>query len=127
MKALFWALTALPFLSLTADAHDWYVGKRDPVTGGGCCTTSATAKWGDCNELLIEPGVLEPVPEGYRIRLTVEQARRLNPLRNTPVDTIVPEERIQESGDGNWHMCIPRIQLDSMRADFYCFFRPGLM
>jgi hypothetical protein len=120
-------LAALLFSATASSAHDWYIGQRDPVTGGSCCTTAASAKSGDCNELLIEPGVLEPVPEGYRIRLTVEQARRLNPLRTMPVDTIVPEERIQESGDGNWHMCIPSYPVGNMQADFFCFFRPGLM
>lgn len=120
-------LAALLFLTTAAEAHDWYIGQRDPVTGGSCCTTSANDRIGDCHELIIEPGVLEPVPEGYRIRLTVEQARRLNPLRTMPVDTIVPEERIQESGDGNWHMCIPSYPTPNMAADFFCFFRPGLM
>jgi len=120
-------LAALLCLTTAASAHDWYIGQRDPVTGGSCCTTAASAKSGDCNELLIEPGVLEPVPEGYRIRLTVEQARKLNPLRTMPVDTIVPEERIQESGDGNWHMCIPSYPVGNMKADFFCFFRPGML
>lgn len=126
MKALL-TLAALLCLTTAADAHDWYIGQRDPVTGGSCCTTAASAMSGDCNKLAIEPGVLEPVPEGYRIRLTVEQARRLNPLRRLPVDTIVPEERIQDSGDGNFHMCIPAYPTPNMQADFFCFFRPGLM
>lgn len=120
-------LAALLFSGTVAHAHDWYIGKRDPVTGGGCCTTAANASYGDCNQLVIEPGVLEPVPEGYRVRLTVEQARRLNPLRTLPVDTIVPEERIQESGDGNFHMCIPSYPSPNMQADFFCFFRPGML
>lgn len=127
MRVALLALMALPFLSFPTEAHDWYIGQRDPVTGGSCCTTAASAMSGDCNDLIIEPGVLEPVPEGYRVRLTVEQARRLNPLRTLPVDTIVPEERIQESGDGNWHMCIPSYPTPNMQADFFCFFRPGLM
>lgn len=126
MKALV-TLAALLFSATAAQAHDWYVGKRDPVTKGSCCTTAAQDGYGDCNKLLIEPGVLEPVPEGYRIRLTVEQARRLNPLRNHPVDTIVPEERVQDSENGNWHMCIPSYPVPHMAADFYCFWRPGLM
>lgn len=126
MRALT-TLAALLFSATAAQAHDWYVGKRDPVTKGSCCTTAAQDGYGDCNKLLIEPGVLEPVPEGYRIRLTVEQARRLNPLRNHPVDTIVPEERVQDSENGNWHMCIPSYPVPHMAADFYCFWRPGLM
>ena len=127
MKEAGLALTLLVLTTSAASAHDWYVGKNDPITGGSCCTTAAQDGYGDCNKLTITPGVLEPVPEGYRIRLTVEQARVLNPLRNHPVDTIVPEERIQESGDGNFHMCIPAYPVPQMAADFFCFFRPGLM
>ncbi len=123
----FTILAALLFSVTAASAHDWYVGKKDPVTKGSCCTTAAQDGYGDCAKLLIEPGVLEPVPEGYRIRLTVEQAKRLNPLRNHPVDTIVPEDRVQDSEDGNWHMCIPSYPVPHMAADFYCFWRPGLM
>ena len=120
---------ALIFLALTAtfaEAHDGYVGKHDPVTGGSCCTTSKTDGYGDCAKLVVEPGVLEPVPEGYRLRLTVEQARKINPLRRWPVDTIIPEERIQESEDGNFHLCIPGYP-GGMRYDFFCFWRPNSM
>ena len=122
------ALTASIVLltSQRADAHDWYVGKHDPVTGGSCCTTSATAGYGDCAKLVVEPGVLEPVPEGYRLRLTIDQARKINPLRQTPVDTLIPEERIQDSLDGNFHLCIPA-HANGLRYDFYCFWRPGSM
>ncbi len=67
----FITLAALLCSATAAQAHDWYVGKKDPVTKGSCCTTAAQDGYGDCAKLLIEPGVLEPVPEGYRIRLTV--------------------------------------------------------
>jgi hypothetical protein len=130
LQALFFIIVLMAWAVVYAKlarAHDWYVGQRDPVTKGGCCTTSATAKYGDCAELRVEPGVLEPIPEGYRVRLTVEQARKINPLRNLPVDTIVPESRIQDSEDGNFHMCIPAYPSPNMQADFFCFFRPGSM
>lgn len=105
-------------------AHDWYVGKRDPVTGGGCCTTAATDGYGDCAQLVIEPGVLTGVAEGYRLRLTEEQARRINPLRQGPVDTVIPWDRVQASHDGNFHLCIPSREAPNMAADFYCFWAP---
>ena len=127
MRHLPLALIVLPLFLQPANSHDWYSGTSDPVTGGSCCTTAAQDGYGDCAQLLIEPGVLEPVPEGYRIRLTVEQARKLNPLRNHAVDTIVPEERIQDSEDGNWHMCVPAYPVPNMAADFFCFFRPNSM
>ena len=123
MKA-FSILAALLFLPTAASAHDWYVGKRDPVTGSSCCTTSATAKYGDCAQLIIEPGVLTGEVDGYRLRLTAEQAQRINPLRTSPVDTIIPWERVQASEDGNYHLCIPRFAVPNMQADFYCFWAP---
>ena len=118
------SLGALIFQS-AANAHDWYIGQRDPVTGGGCCTTTNQDGYGDCAQLILEPGVLTPDVGGFRLRLTEEQAKRIKPIRIGPVDTFVPEERIQMSGDGNWHVCIPARRLDSMRADFYCFFQPA--
>jgi hypothetical protein len=124
MKALTAVLIVLPSLSLTANAHDWYVGRNDPVTGGSCCTTTNADGYGDCARLQVDPGVLEPIPEGYRLRLTVEQARKINPLRTLPVDTIIPEERIQPSQDGNFHVCIPGYP-GALRYDFFCFFRPN--
>lgn len=107
-----------------ANAHDIYVGTRDPVTHGICCTTSEHEQYGDCDRLLIEPGVLTGEVGGYRLRLTVEQARRINPLRSEPVDTFIPESRIQPSMDGNFHLCLPSYPTPT-RNDFYCFFQPG--
>lgn len=122
------AILAAVLLTATcgpALAHDWYIGKSDPVTGGSCCTTSATDGYGDCAKLIVEPGVLEPVPEGWRLRLTLEQARKINPLRMSPVDTLIPDGRIQASEDGNFHLCIPP-RPDGLRFDFYCFWQPPM-
>jgi len=107
-----------------AMAHDWYVGKNDPVTGGSCCTTSASDTHGDCAQLAVTPGVLSGHENGYRLRLTEEQARKINPLRNGPVDTVIPWDRIQASHDGNFHLCIPTYAVPHMAADFYCFWAP---
>ena len=123
MKA---AIAAALFLTLcgAAEAHDIYVGTTDPVTHGICCTTSEHEGYGDCDKLDIEPGVLTGEVGGYRLRLTVEQAQRLNPLRQTPVDTFIPDSRIQPSMDGNYHACIPASHVPN-RGDFFCFFAPG--
>lgn len=119
-------VAAFVFLApvIAAHAHDWYVGKRDPVTGGSCCTTSATATYGDCAQLAVDPGVLSGDVDGYRLRLTEEQARRINPLRQGPVDTVIPWDRVQASHDGNFHLCIPSREAPNMAADFYCFWAP---
>ena len=120
------AMTEITVLALVcpANAHDIYVGTTDPVTHGICCTTSEHDGYGDCGQLRIEPGMLTPEVGGYRLRLTIEQARRVNPLRTVPVDTFVPDARIQPSMDGNFHLCLPAFTAPN-RGDFFCFFQPG--
>jgi hypothetical protein len=54
----------------------------------------------------------------------VEQARRINPLRQVPVDTFIPDARVQPSMDGNYHVCIPATSVPD-RGDFFCFFQPS--
>jgi hypothetical protein len=117
MRFLLFAVPLLASMS-AAYAHSWYSEKRDPVTGGGCCGGH------DCEILTITPGVLEAVEDGYHIRLTAEQAKRINPSRNVPVDTVIPWDRVQPSEDGNWHICLPTYPVGSMNRDFFCFFAP---
>ena len=124
MKSAVLGLISLLTLSGAAEAHDAYVGTRDPVTNGICCTTSEHEGYGDCDMLVIEPGVLTGAVGGYRLRLTVQQAQRINPLRTAPVDTFIPDSRIQPSMDGNFHLCLPAFTAPN-RGDFFCFFQPG--
>lgn len=111
---------AVAFLATSsAQAHQWYSKKQDPVTRGACCGGT------DCAELRIVPGVLTPEAEGYRIRLTVEQARAINPNRTESVDVLVKFDRVQPSEDGNWHMCISTSRRYWLGDDdFFCFFAP---
>lgn len=113
-------LITAPVLASRAEAHSWYSQKKDPVTQLGCCGGS------DCNTLIIEPGVISAEVDGYRIRLTVEQAARINPGRHAPLDVLIPWKRVQPSEDGNWHICIPRWN-DTTVGNFYCFFAPPSM
>jgi hypothetical protein len=62
---------------------------------------------------------------GIRLRLTTEQAQQINPLRQTPVDTFIPDNRVQPSWDGNIHACIPAWPMPPGRPDIFCFFMPG--
>lgn len=103
-----------------AEAHSWYSEKSDPVTKKGCCGKS------DCHEIAITPENYTPEADGFRIRLTVEQAKIINPGRLEPLDIFVPFERVQPSEDGNFHLCIPRFN-GVTYGDFYCFFAPGAM
>ena len=57
------------------------------------------------------------------LRMTVEQAQRINPLRRSPVDTVIPDNRVQPSWDGNWHVCLPAYPRPGV--DVFCFFMPA--
>lgn len=118
------ALLTLAAMASDARPHDWYSGTHDPVTGGQCCSTAKGDGYGDCHTLDIVPGVLTPEADGYRLRLTLEQARKINPRRNAPVDTLIPWKRIQPAADGKYAVCIPSHQYFTMKHDFYCFFEP---
>lgn len=108
----------LLFLSSgAAQAHDWYKWRRDPVTNKACCGGE------DCAQLVIRPGVLTPEADGYRIILTQPQAEAINPNRADPLDILVPFSRVQDSEDGNYHLCIPS-RNDMTTGNFYCFFAP---
>lgn len=107
-------LFLLTFMS-TASAHDHYTGKSDPVTKSSCCGGH------DCAVLRIEPGVLTPEDGGVRIRLTQEQARKINPARKGAVNAFVPDSRVQQSWDGQYHMCFAWYPTNE---DFYCFWAP---
>ena len=113
-------LAALLFSATAASAHSWYSEKRDPVTKKGCCGIA------DCHEIAISPENYTPEADGFRIRLTAEQAKIINPFRLDPLDIFVPFERVQPSEDGNFHLCIPRFN-GVTYGDFYCFFAPGSM
>ena len=106
-------------MATAANAHEWYAHRSDPVTNGQCCGGS------DCSILKIDPGVLTGEADGYRVRLTIDQARRINPMRLAAIDTLVPWSRVQVSEDGNFHICIPNYPMQHMVSDFYCFFAPG--
>lgn len=103
---------------VAALAHEWYSQRKDPVYKQSCCGGS------DCARLMIEPGVLEGTAEGYRVRLSLEQSRRINPYSVFPIDALIPWERVQPSEDGNFHICIMSTRRDHPKDGVYCFFAP---
>jgi hypothetical protein len=40
-----------------------------------------------------------------------------------PLDALIPWDRVQESDDGNYHLCLPRMN-GITQGDFFCFFAP---
>ena len=108
----------LCLLSTPAMAHSWYLGTKDPVTQGGCCG------FADCGQFVIKPGRLFATAEGYRVVLTLEETREVNPSSQAPIDAIVPWSRVQASQDGNWHICIKYSNRDLPTSGIYCFWAP---
>ena len=115
ITAAFWAvfLCALP-----AAAHDWYTDRRDPVYRWGCCGGDDCATW------KIRPGSITAEPTGYRVRLTLPEARAINPYSQAPIDGLVVWPRVQPSEDGNWHLCIMPSNRTTESGGIYCLFAP---
>jgi len=114
-----YVLPVLIALSTPAMGHEWYTEKRDPwFPKQSCCGNT------DCAQLLIEPGVLAMDADGYIIRLTLEQTRRINPYSQAPIDAHIPWDRVQPSEDGNYHICIMSVHRENSRHGVYCFFAP---
>ncbi len=102
-----------------AYAHDEYLGTKDPVTGRLCCSTSAGDSYGDCDVLQVTPANLTAEADGYRVILTLEEARQINPFAMMPVDQIVPWDRVQDAKDGRYRICVNRW------GQVICFFAPA--
>lgn len=113
------ALTAaFMLLAPLANAHSWYSQKIDPVYKSGCCGIS------DCARLMTEEGVMSVEDTGYRIVLTHEQAKKINPYATSGINALVTWDRVQPSEDGNWHICIMTHHRDNERGGIYCLFAP---
>jgi len=90
---------------------------------GGLCVSGACSLRPRA-QLLIEPGVLTTEADGYRVRLTLEQSRRINRFSSAPIDALVVWERVQPSEDGNYHICIMSNHRANARQGVYCLFAP---
>lgn len=101
-----------------AHAHSWYAEKTDPVFRHSCCGGT------DCAQLVITSEVLSAEENGYRIRLTLEQTRKINPFSMAPINAVVTWDRVQPSEDGNYHICIMSYHRDNERGGIYCLFEP---
>jgi hypothetical protein len=101
-----------------AEAHEWYGKRRDPIYNMTTCCGGS-----DCAPL--PPGSMTVTPDGLRVVLSLEQARLINPRRVEPFDALIPFERIQNSEDGQPHICLmekDRAAMGDMRQGFYCIF-----
>ena len=118
VAALILAITAL--LPSPASAHGTYTGKKDPVTNRLCCGGQ------DCAVFRVIDAEFTPVADGYHIKMTEAQARKINPQRVGAIEFTVPWNRVQDSWDGNFHLCIPTVSgyWTTSENAFYCFWAP---
>jgi hypothetical protein len=114
MPAALLLLAAVP-----AEAHSWYSDRRDPLfSQTSCCGNQ------DCAPL--PPHAIQITPDGQlRVTLTVEEARKINPVRRYGFDRVINFDRIQVSEDGQPHICLQAHDLEAdPREGYYCIFLP---
>jgi hypothetical protein len=62
---------------------------------------------------------------GFKVSMTVDQAKMVNPLADTSVNAVVPWDRVQASWDGNYHICIYPRDRGAPRGGVICFWAPS--
>jgi hypothetical protein len=116
-------LVAGPYLFSTQFvlAHDWYSSTSDPVYQSSCCGGH------DCAP--VDSAWVSEEREGYRLTMTLDQARTVNPSAQSPVDAIVPWSRIQSPphADHEFYACIYDRDRAPPRKGVICFFATPVM
>jgi hypothetical protein len=114
-------LTAAMLAAMSSEifAHSWYSERRDPIYNQTSCCGGT-----DCRELPAH--AITITPDGQlRVTLTVEEARRINPVRRYGFDKIISFDRIQTSEDGTPHICLmAHDDPNDPREGYYCIFLP---
>jgi hypothetical protein len=85
-------LALMAFCARQGHAHDWYSSTSDPVYQSSCCGGH------DCAP--VDPAWVSDTAEGYRLRMTIEQAKTVNPSADAPVDAIRALVARAEPADG---------------------------
>ena len=113
------AIAACLLLIAPVYAHSWYGERRDPIFNQTSCCGGL-----DCAPMPAH--AISITPNGHlRVTLTVEEARRINPIRRYGFDKIISFERIQISEDGTPHICLqPHDAPEDPREGYYCIFLP---
>jgi hypothetical protein len=98
----------------SAQAHDWYTDRVDPVTNSRCCGGT------DCGPVPLDANWVEPTPDGLRVTMTVAEVQTINKSANHGLNTTVPWARVQtlpavakadkwhhkEAAKAIYHICI---------------------
>jgi hypothetical protein len=114
-------LALMAFCARQGHAHDWYSSTSDPVYQSSCCGGH------DCAP--VDPAWVSDTAEGYRLRMTIEQAKTVNPSADAPVDAIVPWSRVQSppTADHAFYACIYDRDRTAPRHGVICFFSTPTM
>lgn len=104
-----------------ATAHDWYSSTSDPVFQSNCCGGH------DCAP--VDSSWVSETRDGYRLTMTVDQARTVNPMASVPVDAVVPWSRIQSppQAEHQFYACIYDRDRSAPRFGVICFFATPTM
>lgn len=101
-----------------AHAHDWFSRKVDPVFGWRCCGGN------DCKVIRPNGRNITAEKDGYRIRLSLEEARAINPVAELPVDGLVTWDRVQPSETNEFAICLMPYNRSPRAGGVFCFFEP---
>jgi hypothetical protein len=114
-------VAAWVFAGPPAKAHDWYSSTSDPVYQSSCCGGH------DCAP--IDSAWVSQEPGGYRLRMTIEQSRTVNPSSQAPVNALVPWSRVQSPphADHEFYACIYDRDRARPREGVICFFATPTM
>lgn len=95
-------------MSLGAPFGSMFVGK----------TTTALGSW--CRQSAQIPAK----SRRYRIRLSLEEARAINPVAELPVDGLVTWDRVQPSETNEFAICLMPYNRTERAGGVFCFFEP---
>lgn len=129
MKRL--AFLILMLFATSAQAHDWYTYRTDPVTGSRCCGGN------DCKPVPAEASWVTRTPTGLHIVMSLEETKLINKSSIAAINETVPWDRVQEAqiddhdNLNHYHLCISPYPTDPVETKkstrFYCVFQnsPG--
>lgn len=104
-----------------AHSHDWYSSTSDPEYQSSCCGGH------DCAP--VNPEWVSEVAEGYRLTMTAEQAKTVNPSASEPVDAVIPWSRVQSppTAEHPFYACVYDHDRAAPRNGVICFFATPTM
>lgn len=137
-------LAVLFFLAcgIAAMAHEPYTGKTDPIYRRdgtlwtqaqssvkpfhpqyqGCCSGS------DCAPIpghVAAHALTRMEDGGWHVTLTLEESRLINAFSMYPINAPVPAARVQQSFDGQFHICIwEQLRQPGQNGGIICFWAP---